>query len=117
MQSFIIRATCTLAIALAPALTSTASAQTDQRYLKARCAQLLGYYAYYGIDRRENSDGVKNGVWVAATADCAKGRYEEGIAELERMMREKNMPVIAADTMSTPDGSVSPIPHSVAGAP
>jgi hypothetical protein len=117
MKSFIIRATCTLAIALAPVSIGTASAQSNQNYLKDRCAQLLGYYAYYGIDRRENSDGVKNGVWVAATADCEKGRYEEGIAELERLMRDKNMPVVSADMMSTPDGSVSPIPHSVAHAP
>src|SRR5580698_10126089 len=112
MNRSIIRAASLLALALVPVSIGTASAQSDRDYLKNRCAQLLGYYAYYGVDRRENSDGVKNGVWVAATADCAKGNYEARIAEIEPLMREKNMPIMAADKMSTPDGSVSPMSHT-----
>ena len=117
MSTLFVRAACALSIVLAPVAAGTASAQTDQNYLKNRCAQLLGYYAYYGTDRRENSDGVKNGVWVAATADCAAGRYEEGIAEIERLMRDRQLPIMSADTIRTPDGSVSPMPRAVAHAP
>ncbi|MBV8394341.1 MAG: hypothetical protein JOY81_14275 [Alphaproteobacteria bacterium] len=106
-----------IALALAPGFAGSAYAQSDTRYLKERCSQLLGYYAYYGIDRRENSDGVKNGVWVAASVDCGKGRYQEGIAEMEQLLRDKNMPVVAADKMSTPDYSVAPMSHAVANAP
>lgn len=100
-------------IALAPAGADAQSAQ----YLKDRCAQLLGYYAYYGIDRRENSDGVKNGVWIGATADCGKGRYQQGIADIERLMRDRKLPVLSADTIRTPDYSVMPMAHGVAEAP
>lgn len=104
-------------IALVPIAATAQSGPSDRPYLKQRCAQLLGYYAYYGIDRRENSDGVKNGVWVGASAECDKGRYEQGIADLERLMRDKNTPVPSAEAIRTPDGSVSPMPRAVATAP
>jgi len=71
-------------------------------YEKARCAQLLGYYAYYGESRRENSDGTKNGLWIAASVDCAAGRYEMGLAEIERLLTNKHFPIPGAEQASTP---------------
>lgn len=68
-----------------------ASAQTppSPSDLKARCSQLLEFYDWYGADRSENSDGARNHARIAAGIDCTNGRYAEGIAAMEALLRRK----------------------------
>jgi hypothetical protein len=61
--------------------------------LKARCQQLLDYYEWFGSSRHENTDGVYNLDFERARVDCDHGRYEQGIAELEGLLRRKKFVV------------------------
>jgi len=57
--------------------------------LKARCTQLLEFFDWYGADRSENSDGARNHTRIAAGIDCSKGRYAEGVAAMEALLKRK----------------------------
>jgi hypothetical protein len=79
-------------------------------YLKDRCAQLGGYYDYYGASRAaEATDGPRHHMRIRASIDCERGNYEAGIKTIKALMIRKNMPVPCADIASTPDGRVIPI--------
>jgi hypothetical protein len=73
----------------------SAQSQTD---LKARCDQLISYYDRYGAGRSENSDGARNTTRMGAGIDCDKGRYNEGIAAMEALLRSKAFDVPPAPT-------------------
>ena len=64
------------------------SAQTTQD-LKARCTQLIEFFDWYGADRSENSDGARNHTRIGAGMDCSKGRYAEGVALMEALLKRK----------------------------
>jgi hypothetical protein len=68
-------------------LAGPAAAQAD---LKARCGQLVAYYARYATSRGEDADGARNLIRLGAELDCQNGRYEKGIATLEALMKGKN---------------------------
>ena len=61
--------------------------------LKARCRQLIAYYDRYGLTRSAHSDGRRNLTRLGAEVDCRNGRYAEGIATMEKLMRNKNFTV------------------------
>jgi hypothetical protein len=68
---------------------AAASAQAPPRDLKVRCAELLEFFDWYGADRSENSDGARNHTRIAAGIDCSRGRYAEGVAAMEALLRRK----------------------------
>ena len=78
-------------------MANAASAQTPQD-LKARCAQLTSYYDRYGAGRSENSDGAGNQTPIGAGLDCEQGRYVQGVAAMEALLRQKNFDVPGAPT-------------------
>lgn len=102
--------TCVL---LTMGLAGPASAQSRQE-LKLRCAQLVNYFDYYGVSRGENSDGARNWTRIRASMDCERGHYDDGIEEMEALLRRKAFSVPRSELASTPDGRVSPL---VAAAP
>ena len=61
--------------------------------LKARCRQLIAYYDRYGLTRSAHSDGRRNLTRLGAEVDCRNGLYAEGIATVEKLMRNKNFTV------------------------
>jgi hypothetical protein len=71
---------------------SLPSADTDAR-LRARCSQLISYYDRYGLTRSAHSDGRRNLTRLGAEVDCRNGRFAEGIAAMEKLMRGKNFTV------------------------
>lgn len=61
---------------------------------KARCKQLIDYFDYYGQSRGEGvSDGARNMDRIGAGIDCDRGNYEQGIAMMETLLRNKRMGV------------------------
>jgi len=87
-----------IAVVLAAAISSQASAQSqattqNQQDLKARCNQLISYYDRYGSSRGENSDGARNFTRIGAGVDCEKGRYQDGIAAMEALLKQKSFEV------------------------
>jgi hypothetical protein len=91
--------TCFLIITFVMATTHSAAAQTTPS-LKARCSQLLAYYDWYGSSRSENTDGSRNMASIGARVDCDHGRYEQGIAEMEDLLRRKQLPVPPSTELS-----------------
>jgi hypothetical protein len=61
--------------------------------LKARCDQLFEYYEWFGTSRHENTDGGHNMTAIRARIDCDHGRYEQGIAQMEELLRRKKFTV------------------------
>ena len=61
--------------------------------LKARCSQLIAYFDRYGLSRSAHSDGRRNLTRLGAEIDCRNGMYAEGIAAMEKLMRNKNFTV------------------------
>src|SRR5262249_31826607 len=61
----------------------------SQAELKARCTQLIEFFDWYGADRSENSDGARNHTRIAAGVECSEGRYDEGVAHMEALLRRK----------------------------
>lgn len=65
---------------------------------KARCDQLIKYFDYYGQSRGEGvTDGARNMIRIGAKSDCDDGDYEEGIALMEKLLREKRMGIPGPD--------------------
>ena len=92
MHQLLVLSICTISIVLIAEMLARASAQT-RHDAKARCAQLLAYYDRYGSGRGEHSDGARNMTRVAAGIDCAEGRYEAGIREMEELLKRKKFRV------------------------
>lgn len=82
VQAALFAGTSTLLIAVA---------QADD--LKARCDQLIAYFDRYGSSRGEHSDGARNMTRISASIDCDRGQYEQGIAEMEDLLRRKKFTV------------------------
>jgi hypothetical protein len=97
-----------LATGLAASIANPASAETQQD-LKARCAQLVNFFDYYGVSRGEHSDGARNWTRIRAGMECDRGNYEGGIEDMEALMRRKAFIVPPAELASTPDGRVRPL--------
>jgi hypothetical protein len=91
--------TCMLVTTLSVPIAHSAAAQTAPS-LKARCSQLLTYYDWYGASRSENTDGSRNMASIGARVDCDHRRYEQGIAELEDLLRRKQFPVPPSTQLS-----------------
>jgi hypothetical protein len=81
-----------LSVLLVLTAQSLPSANADAR-LKARCSQLISYYDRYGLTRSAHSDGRRNLTRLGAEVDCRNGRYAEGIATMEKLMRDKNFTI------------------------
>ena len=98
MHPFLPRSTIMLAVVLAAGMVNSASAQNSAATstspdLKARCDQLISYFDRYGASRSENSDGARNHTRIGAGLDCEKGRYAEGVAAMETLLKQKNFDV------------------------
>ena len=79
---------CTVTWLAIPAAAQTAPPLTEQQ-LKARCSQLIAYYDRYGAGRSAHSDGRRNFDRISASIDCSQGRYADGIAIMEVLLRRK----------------------------
>jgi hypothetical protein len=102
MHPLLSRSTIALAVALAAGVVNSASAQNSASAStspdKARCDQLISYFDRYGASRGENSDGIRNHTRIAAGLDCEKGRYAEGVAAMETLLKNKHFDVPPAST-------------------
>src|SRR5262245_40387538 len=81
--------------------TNTVNGQTTGD-LKARCDQLVAYYDWYGASRSENTDGSRNMADMDAKLDCEQGRYEQGIAAMEDLLKRKRLPIPAPGQSAHP---------------
>ena len=72
------------------ATAQNAAAVPSNADLKARCEQLISIYDRYGASRSENSDGARNHTRIGAGVDCEQGRYAEGVAAMETLMKRKH---------------------------
>ena len=61
-------------------------------YKARRCATLAGTADYYG-DRRGEGSGGPNMIVLGAHLDCGKGRYDQGIRTLEKLLLDKRIPL------------------------
>jgi len=75
-----------LAAAVLCALPAAGHAQDDK--LKARCSQLYAM-ADRALSRRSEGGGGPNLAVQGAYVDCQKGRYDQGIRELEKALRSQ----------------------------
>jgi len=78
----------------------------SQEDLKSRCNQLISYYDRYGASRSENSYGHRNITRIGAGVDCEKGHYQDSIAAMEALLKQKNFDVPPPPTgiAQTPSG-------------
>ena len=76
-------------VVLATTGVASAQAPSSSPDLKARCARLLEFFDWYGADRSENSDGARNHTHIAAGLDCTNGRYADGVASMEALLKRK----------------------------
>ena len=79
-----------LAALLLCTLPAVSQAQDDK--LKARCSQLYAM-ADRALSRRSEGGGGPNLAVQGASVDCQKGRYEQGIRELEKALRSQGYTV------------------------
>lgn len=97
MHPAVFRSLSLLAAGLTLATAASASAQTPPQALpqtlKARCAQLIAAYDRHGSSRSANSDGFRNHTRIGAAIDCIRGNYEQGIREMEDLLRRKKFTV------------------------
>lgn len=75
---------CFLATAVLCAVPQAGQAQDDK--LQARCNQLYTM-ADRALSRRGEGGGGPNMIVQSAGLDCQKGRYEQGIRDLEKVLR------------------------------
>lgn len=72
---------------------STVGAQGETDAQKARrCATLAGTADYY-LTRRGEGSGGPNMIVLGARLDCEKGAYDRGISTLEKLLRDKRIPL------------------------
>jgi hypothetical protein len=81
---------CTLAAAAVCTLPMASRAQ--QNSLAARCDQ-LSTVADRVLSRRGKGGGGPNMTVMGAGVDCRRGRYEQGIRDLERVLRAQGYTV------------------------
>ena len=98
MRSVFVRSTIAAAVVATAGLMNSAIAQNSATVpstadLKARCDQLISLYDRYGAGRSENSDGARNHVRIGAGVDCQEGRYAQGVAEMESLLKQKQFEV------------------------
>jgi hypothetical protein len=98
MRSVFFRSTIAVAAVVTAGLMNSAVAQNSAAVpsnadLKARCQQLISFYDRYGASRGENSDGARNHTRIGAEVDCREGRYDQGIAEMETLLKQKQFDV------------------------
>ncbi len=67
-------------------------AQDSTEKAKARCSQLYTM-ADRALTRRSEGSGGPNMIVMGAGLDCQKGRYEQGIRELEKVLRAQGYTV------------------------
>ncbi|CAN5332160.1 hypothetical protein BH10PSE6_BH10PSE6_48480 [soil metagenome] len=79
-----------LAVGTACVLAFSADAQQDP--LAARCSQLFTM-ADRALTRRGEGSGGPNMIVMGAGLDCQKGRYEQGIRDLEKVLRAQGYTV------------------------
>ena len=60
--------------------------EAQQNPLAARCDQLFTM-ADRALSRRSEGGGGPNMIVMGASVDCRKGRYEQGIRDLEKVLR------------------------------
>jgi len=92
------RSIVALAVVVSGGMMSSAIAQNsattpNNADLKARCNQLISMYDYYGAGRSENSDGARNHTRIGAGVDCQEGRYAQGVAAMETLLKQKHFDV------------------------
>ena len=80
---------CLLATSAACALPTASGAQQD---LAARCNQLFTT-ADRALSRRSEGGGGPSLTVQGAGVDCQKGRYEQGIRDLEKVLRAQGYTV------------------------
>jgi hypothetical protein len=68
------------------------AAEAQQNPLAARCSQLFTF-ADRALSRRSEGGGGPNLMVQGAGVDCQKGRYEQGIRELEKILRNQGYTV------------------------
>ncbi|MBV8185944.1 MAG: hypothetical protein JOY64_21645 [Alphaproteobacteria bacterium] len=73
-----------------PSAPTTEAQRTDPK-LAARCAELGAIFDQYNTRRSEGSGGPDL-ERVGAGLDCQKGRYAQGIATLEELLRRNRTP-------------------------
>jgi hypothetical protein len=73
------------------ALAIPAHGQMDVQKAR-RCATLAGTADYY-LTRRGEGSGGPNMIVLGARLDCEKGAYDRGISTLERLLRDKRIPL------------------------
>ncbi len=95
MRSVFFRSTIALAIAVmsSSAIAQNSATAPSTADLKARCDQLISMYDRYGASRGENSDGARNHARIGAGVDCEEGRYAEGVAAMEGLLKRKHFDV------------------------
>ena len=100
MRSVFFRSTIAFAIAVmsSSAIAQNSATAPNTADLKARCDQLISIYDRYGASRSENSDGARNHTRIGAGVDCQQGRYSQGIAEMEALLKDKHFEVPPAPT-------------------
>jgi hypothetical protein len=79
-------------LALAATCLLPAAGQTQQDPLAARCTQLY-QMADRAMSRRSEGSGGLNMMVQSAGIDCQKGHYEQGIRELEKVLRSQGYTV------------------------
>jgi len=79
-----------LATGMLCAVPFAGQAQDDK--LKARCDQLYTM-ASRALTRRGEGSGGPNMIVEGAGVDCRKGRYQQGIADLEKVLRAQGYTV------------------------
>ncbi len=84
--------TARLLLLAAGAVCALPSAGGAQRDLAARCDQLFTM-ADRAMSRRSEGGGGPNMTVMGAGVDCQKGRYEQGIRDLERVLRAQGYTV------------------------
>lgn len=81
---------CFLAVGASCVLPLVGEAQ--QNPLAARCTQLFTM-ADRALTRRSEGSGGPNMIVMGAGLDCQKGRYEQGIRDLEKVLRAQGYTV------------------------
>lgn len=93
MRPAAVRSICVMFAAVAVGTAHGASAQALPQTPRERCAQLIAYFDRFGAGRSENSDGVRNHTRLSAIIDCERGLYDEGIKEIQDLLRRKKFTV------------------------
>ena len=70
----------------------SARAQPTSEQLAARCSQLYALADRY-LTRRGEGSGGPNMILLGAGLDCQKGRYEQGVATLEELLRGQRVTI------------------------